>query len=490
MTYSVSRISTRSFLALLALAPILFLLALVLFAPPDGNARAEWLQFVGHFHPLAVHWPIALLVLVPLLELAGRNRHFPNLLYSVDFILGAATVGAIVAAFLGWSLARSGSYSGVLVTQHMWSGILVVVGAWMCWWLRAPGESRFHLIYAFAMTATVGVVSFAGYRGSQLSQGENHLTEHMPTALRNWLGVPDRINVDAASENGRPGTFYAASIQPVFTNHCASCHGAAKHKNNLRLDSYDAVMRGGKHGKVIKVGDTKGSELFRRITLSPSSDDFMPSDNKPPLAQTEVKLIEQWIANGASGTQLAESLTDSALDPMHARVVPEVKFEEIDPAAVERKRAALAAVVAQLRKRFMNSLDYESRDSAELAINASLLGSKFGDEDMAALGPISDHIVVADFSGTAITDRSSGALAAMKHLRSLRLMHTHVTDGTLKELASLSQLESLNLFDTPVSSASLAALERLPKLRHIYVRQTRIKPDASTSPEMREKLVF
>jgi hypothetical protein len=170
--------------------------------------------------------------------------------------------------------------------------------------------------------------------------------------------------------------------------------------------------------------------------------------------------------------------------------VPEVKFEEIDPAAVEQKRAELAVVVAQLRKRFTNSLDYESRNSAELAINASLLGSKFGDEDMAALGPISDHIVAADFSGTAITDRSSGTLAAMKHLRSLRLMHTHITDGALKELASLSQLESLNLFDTPVSSASLAALERLPKLRHVYVRQTRIKPDASTSPEMKEKLVF
>jgi hypothetical protein len=69
-------------------------------------------------------------------------------------------------------------------------------------------------------------------------------------------------------------------------------------------------------------------------------------------------------------------------------------------------------------------------------------------------------------------------------------MHTHITDGTLKELVSLSQLESLNVFDTPVSSASLAALERLPKLRHLYVRQTRIKPDASTSPEMKEKLVF
>jgi hypothetical protein len=39
-------------------------------------------------------------------------------------------------------------------------------------------------------------------------------------------------------------------------------------------------MRGGKHGAVIKAGDGKGSELFRRISLSPSSDDFMPSEQQ------------------------------------------------------------------------------------------------------------------------------------------------------------------------------------------------------------------
>jgi mono/diheme cytochrome c family protein len=295
--------------------------------------------------------------------------------------------------------------------------------------------------------------------------------------------------VAATPANGRPGTFYAASIQPAFTNRCASCHGAAKHKNNLRLDSYDAAMRGGKHGAVIKAGDAKASELFRRISLSPSSDDFMPSD-KPPLTENEVKLIGQWISSGASGTQMAESAKDSASGSPPARVVPDVSIEEIDPAAVERKRAQLAATVTQLRKKFPSSLDYESRGSAELTLNASLLGQKFGDEDMAALAPINDDIVVADFSGTAITDRSSAALAGMKRLRSLRLMHTKITDATIQALAPLSQLQSLNLFDTPVTSVSLAVLERLPQLRHLYVQQTKISPSAPTSEGLKEKLVF
>ena len=490
MTSLPNRISNRAVLALLTLFPILLLIALAAFFPPDGNERAEWLQFAGRFHPLAVHLPIALLLLVPIFELAGRSRHLSYLLVSVDFILFVATLAAIPAALLGWILARSGGYSGSLVTQHMWSGIFVAGCAWLCWCLRAHNDLRFQSGYALALAVTVGAVSFAGYRGGQLSQGENHLTEHMPEVMRDWLGVADRANLDAGSPNGRPGTIYAASIQPIFTNRCVSCHGAAKHKNNLRLNSYDALMRGGKHGAVIKAGDAKGSDLFRRVSLPSSNDDFMPPDNKPPLTENEVKIIGQWIADGASGTAMAEGVTDSAAGLAPARVVPDVSVQEIDPAAVEQKRSALASTVAQLRKKYANVLDYESRGSSDLTIDASLLGQKFSDEDMAALAPVSDHIVIADFSGTAITDRSAGSLSRMTHLRSLRLMHTKITDATVQALAPLSQLESLNLFDTPVTSASLPVLERFPRLRRVYVQQTKIAANAPVSQQLKEKLIF
>jgi hypothetical protein len=58
------------------------------------------------------------------------------------------------------------------------------------------------------------------------------------------------------------------------------------------------------------------------------------------------------------------------------------------------------------------------------------LGEKFEDDDLAALVPLSKHIVVADFSRTAITDRSAPIIGGMKRLRILRLMHTRIGDGT------------------------------------------------------------
>jgi uncharacterized membrane protein len=488
MSFFAQRHSPRVYFGLLTLLPIAVLFLLVLLAPPDGNERSEWLQFLGAFHPIAVHLPIAILVLVPLIELAGRTRFFPQLLSCVDFLLGVATCGAIATIVLGWCLARSGCYSGSLVTQHMWGGVAVAGAAWLCWVLHArSSESHFDRRYILALIATVGLVLFTGYRGGQLSQGENHLTEHMPDRLRSLLGMQAFA---AASSKSDPSTFYGARIQPVFSQHCIGCHGPSKHKANLRLDSYEAVIRGSKDGPVIKAGNAQGSELFRRVNLPPTDDDFMPSGHKPPLSSNEIKRIELWISTGASGTTPVESVKDVPGDSGGSTAVAEVTFEEIDPAAVAKQRARLASAVAQLQKRFPSTLDYESRGSAGLVINVSLLGSNFGDNELSALAPVTDQIVYADFSGTAITDQSAAKIASMRRLRSLRLAHTKVTDATLKALVSLSQLESLNLFDTAISPDALTAIGQLPKLQHLYLHETKISPDTPMPDELKKKITF
>src|SRR5437762_2411197 len=288
--------------------------------------------------------------MAPVLELAGRSRHFPYLLPSAGFLLGVATCGAIVAAVLGWCLARSGGYSGPLVTQHMWGGVAVAFAAWLCWVFRArSSESHLDPVYAIALLATVGLVSFTGYRGGQVSQGENHLTEYMPARLCTLLGLPAPEIPETISLNGGPATFFGARIQPLFAGHCFGCHGHTKHKADLRLYSYNAVMRGSKRGPVIKAGDPKSSKLFHRITLPPGDDDFMPAQNKPPLSPNEVKLIELWISAGASGTQLADSVKDLPSDAAPLTAVAEVNFEQFDPVAIAKQRAGLALIVALLQ---------------------------------------------------------------------------------------------------------------------------------------------
>jgi uncharacterized membrane protein len=493
MTLWGHRVSGQVRLCLLTLAPILIVAVLVALLPPDGNERAEWAQFIGRFHPLMVHFPIALILLVPILELAGLDSRFSYLRISAVFVLGLATLGATVTAIVGWCLGRSGGYSGPLVTQHMWGGISLAAVCWLCWILRARSSERglgpvliYIYLYSTALAVCVGLVAWTGYRGGQLSLGEDHLTEHMPGVLRHALGLS---NVAASVASAGADTFYGARVEPVFEARCVSCHGPSKHRANLRLDNYRALMRGGKNGPVIRAGNVQGSDLFRRITLPPGHDDFMPKEGKRPLSVDQVKLIELWIGAGASDTLPVNAIKDAPAGSMSPTVV-EVTFEEIDTAATTRLRAGIASSVAQLQKRYPNILEYESRGSSNLILNASILGSKFGDSDLEALAPLAAHTTVADFSRTAITDRSATAIAAMKQLRVLRLMHTRITDKTVQSLGDLDQLESLNLFDTPVTPAALPAVARLPKLAHCYAGQTAIPNGISAPQALIGKLVF
>jgi len=490
MTFSFRSLSERFSFRVVSFLLLLVLTALLLFAPPDGIERAPLLQFVGRFHPLSVHFPIALLLLVPLFEILGRKRNVPFLLASVDLLLLVATCGAMIAAALGWCLARGGGYSGPLVRQHMWGGILVAAVSWLSWRLRPRTDSQAaRRVYAALLLAAVGLVSFAGYRGGQLAHGANHLTEFMPAPLHRWLGLSGSMSGAKTAEES-PSTFYGARIHPLFEGHCVTCHGQDKHKAGLRLDSYAAAMRGGKHGPVIKPGDLKGSELFHRITLPPGDDDFMPAENKRPLSVSDVALIRGWISAGAPRTLAAEAIAGLPANSPNQMAAAEVSFPEGDPDAVARERAAFASIFSQVQLRLPNIVEYQSRTSADVVVNASWRGSKFGDNDLAALAALSERIVAADFSGTAITDRSARNIAAMKKLRQLRLAHTAITDSTIQELGSLVQLESLSVFDTRVTDSSLVTFARLAKLQRVYAGDTKIAHGAAIPAAIQHKLVF
>jgi uncharacterized membrane protein/mono/diheme cytochrome c family protein len=477
-----NRFSSRTLTALVSLTPIFVLAALLVFLPPDGGERATWAQFLGRFHLLLVHFPIALILLVAAMEFAGRNPRYSYLRTSVPFILTLAFIGVTASAFLGWDLARSGGYSGPLLTQHMWGAAALAILCWLCCVLRNRG-GRFETFYCFALAASLGLVTWTGYRGGQLSQGENHLTEFMPHSLR-WIF---RVSTETGLDQANDDTFYGARIQPIFASQCLPCHGREKRKGGLQLDSYAALMRGGKDGAAIKAGDLRGSDLYRRITLSPGDDNFMPKGGRPALTEDQVKLIELWIANGASSTAKLDSIKDV---PNASPVVREVTFAKPNMAEVERGRAEIASALASLQQRFPNVLEYESRGSADLVLNASLLANAFKDDDVKAFAPVSSHIVVADFSRTGITDKSSSFIAGLKHIRILRLAHTHVGDVTLQSIAGLEQLSSLNIFDTAVTPAALPVLEKMHSLRICYAGQTAIADSHTVPSNIAAKLVF
>ena len=97
---------------------------------------------------------------------------------------------------------------------------------------------------------------------------------------------------------------YTGDIKPILDNSCVKCHSGDKPKGRLKLDNLADALKGGKDGKVIRVGDSAKSPLVLRVAhLSKDDDDWMPPlHNRAkigPLTPEQIGLLRAWIDQGA-----------------------------------------------------------------------------------------------------------------------------------------------------------------------------------------------
>lgn len=472
----------RSRLVLIAIsaALILLLLLALLHAPPDGREHGDLGQFVGRFHPLVVHLPIALLLLVPLLECFGLFRRWSHLRESAGFVLVLASISAFIAVFLGWLLAWSGAYEGQLVKNHMWGGFSLAVAIVLCCFLR-PWNIR---VYRIALLATLALLVWTSDKGGKLTHGESFMTRYMPNSLRSLLRVPAASNkIRAAAKTPGPpltttsvavspsATFYAARVAPIFDQKCTGCHNAEKRKGKLRLDSFENVMRGGKDGIVVKPGDPAHSDLFRRINLSPEEKDFMPTDGKPPLTAPEIKVIELWIASGATNT----------LPEMEVHGTPPLPKTALPTLPLAKDYRPQLKTISSLEQELGVRLVPRSQNPNDgLILRTVSAPERCDDKTLVRLKSVADLIVDAELARTKVTDEGLKTLSTFPNIRSIDLAHTNVTSKGVPLLARLNHLETLNLTATPVDDAGVATLRHKPSLKHLYLFETKCTVQSTT----------
>ena len=74
----------------------------------------------------------------------------------------------------------------------------------------------------------------------------------------------------AAITSGQtPQEFFETSIRPVLARSCISCHGPKQQSSSLRLDSRDAMLKGGNRGPALVPGDAGASLPLLAAWLSP-----------------------------------------------------------------------------------------------------------------------------------------------------------------------------------------------------------------------------
>ena len=147
------------------LASVLLLLLPSIFRL-DGKTHADWQQFLGRFHPLVVHLPIGLILLVPLLEIAGRVR--PALLEAATFVLSLSVFSCLLALTLGYLLAYGSGDAGAGVARHMWGGIALTIGVLACALVR---EASARGAYPWLLACVLLLLAWTAHQGGTLTHG-------------------------------------------------------------------------------------------------------------------------------------------------------------------------------------------------------------------------------------------------------------------------------------------------------------------------------
>src|SRR5437899_3134430 len=126
--------------------------------------------------------------------------------------------------------------------------------------------------------------------------------------------------------------FFESKIRPVLVERCLKCHGPAKQKADLRLDSREAMLKGNDSGPVIVPGQPAKSLLIQAIRQS--EDLKMPPDGKLP--PEVIAHFAEWIQAGApwpggaiaKGSPEVAWKTHWAFQPVKKPVQPVVQHKD------------------------------------------------------------------------------------------------------------------------------------------------------------------
>src|SRR5687767_1389609 len=114
--------------------------------------------------------------------------------------------------------------------------------------------------------------------------------------------------------------FFESKIRPLLVESCFDCH-TDDEKGGLRLDSREAILKGGDSGPAIVVGDPDKSLLIRAVRHEQGLSKMPRAADK--LAETQVASLAEWIKMGAPwpATTMAAAPAPNSSSPAGERPI-------------------------------------------------------------------------------------------------------------------------------------------------------------------------
>lgn len=127
---------------------------------------------------------------------------------------------------------------------------------------------------------------------------------------------------------------YAAKIAPLFEEHCIDCHSNDDPDGEFSLETFEALLKGGKTEKPIKPGNAQDSLLVKFLegrSGKEGKNKFMPPGKKEHLTADQIALIRQWIDAGALPPAAPAKIADvlASLPKIATKVTPKKAIQAL-----------------------------------------------------------------------------------------------------------------------------------------------------------------
>lgn len=136
------------------------------------------MTLTGRLHPLLLHFPIALVIIAALAELAATRVHQRVLHVVAVANIRVAALFAAAAAVSGWVLASASVVDDVQLLQwHRWIGTSAAV-ATIAAALTATIDAQSSMgrwVYRIGLWGAAALVAITGHLGARLVWGANFL---------------------------------------------------------------------------------------------------------------------------------------------------------------------------------------------------------------------------------------------------------------------------------------------------------------------------
>lgn len=431
---------------------------------------SDFMIFVGRFHPLVVHLPIGFLLLAAVAQFAIRWPKFHPLKPFLKYLWGLGAISAAFAVVFGYLLSLSGDYNEDTLFWHKWSGVAVLAFSIICYLISKKQNENTKPVQWILVALVTGAIMYTGHLGGNLTHGSTYLLEYAPNAVRNISGLPAKTEARPKVTVLDSADVYLDLIAPMMDSKCVSCHNTGKKKGELLLTSHSNLMKGGENGVIITPGNIETSELFRRITLPENHDDFMPSEGKRPLTDTEVAIIEWWIALGAPSNGFVTELDSDK--KITENVNSYLRLDKNTVLSKKVPRANQSVVDSLIQQGFI--VNRLMKDNYFLEANFSLSEKPFTAAHAELLTGIKEQLLWLDLSNAEVTDESLRQIGQLENLTKLDLSGNSISDVGTQALEKLTNLESLNLYNTSVAEGLVDLIPKLNRLKKVYLWQSKI----------------